>query len=85
MARRSPVPSPARVVSARILYGMQRLFMLRWFRVDMRLSDTGACPHLDDCVPSVSDLGQVQRVVVPPGPLCRLHAGAGAKPRLQLL
>ena len=76
MARRSPLPSPARVVPARIFCGMRRLIMRLGFRVDMRLSDLGACPHcLARRNPSLT-LDRIKEWWWPPGPLCRLHAGA---------
>ena len=84
-ARRSAVPHPARLVAARILYGMRKLIVRHWFRVDMRLSDLNACPHwLTARTPSLT-LEKFKEWWCPAGPLCCLQDVAGAKPRLQLL
>ena len=59
--------------------------MRHWFRVDMGLSDLGACPHwLTARHPSLI-LDRFKEWWCPLGSLCRLHAGAGAKPHLQQL
>ena len=84
-AARSPDPSPARSVASRIVYGIRKIIMRHWFRVDMRLSDLGSCPHWLVARQPALSLHDFQQWWCPPGPLCVLHDVAGAKPRLQLL